>query len=111
MVAGFFVGYEAMITACEFCERYDEWLDSIERSVTGSHVNAIHAMRETDPEDLVSPYAVFVSECHAIGFIFCAVVDAHEKRKKTRRTEKHIPSCGELVVEAQHIALGIGGGK
>ena len=68
-----------MITAFEFCERYDEWLDSIERSITGSHINAIYTMRETDPEDLISPVACFVSECHAIGFIYCAVIDAHNR--------------------------------
>ena len=67
-----------MISAIEFCSRYGEWLEMIERSVTGSHFKAIRQMYETNPEDLISPAACFTSEEHAIGFIYCTLLKTHK---------------------------------
>jgi hypothetical protein len=71
-----------MITAVEFTTRYIEWLEEIDQVINDKYYPAIRVMYCTDPHDLISPVACFVSEEHAIGFIWKSLVMTHKQRLK-----------------------------
>ena len=71
-----------MLTAVEFTTRYIEWLEEIDQVINDKYYPAIRVMYCTDPHDLISPVACFVSEEHAIGFIWKSLVMTHKQLQK-----------------------------
>lgn len=71
-----------MLTATEFCSRYIGWLQTIEQVTKPEYYPAIRNLYETDPQDLVTPTALFTSESACIGFLWVRMVHIHEELSK-----------------------------
>ena len=70
------------VSAVEFCERYIGWLEMIDPVIKPEYYPAIRKLYCTAPQDLITPEAMFVSAEHAIGFIWCMLINTHKQLNK-----------------------------
>lgn len=73
------------VSSNEFVSRYIEWLEVIDHCINPDLYPAIRKMYCIDPRDLITPDAMFVSESHAIGFIWCSLIQKHKQMEKAKQ--------------------------
>lgn len=54
----------------QFVDRYNKYLDEIQKVVKPEYIEAINNLREIDPHDLVSPETWFPNEFAAKGYVW-----------------------------------------
>jgi hypothetical protein len=70
------------VSAVEFCRIYVEILEEIDHCILPEYYPAIRNMYRTDPQDLITPFAMFVSRAHAFGFIYALLIREHRRLQK-----------------------------
>jgi hypothetical protein len=59
-----------IMDAIEFVNKYPKFLEDISEVVKDEYQSIVDDMCEVDPHDLIPPEAYFVSETHALGFVW-----------------------------------------
>lgn len=65
--------------ALEFICKYNKYLEEIEQVIKPELYTILQKLKQTDPHDLITPEAWFVSTNHARGFVWTLFLESNNE--------------------------------